>query len=118
MSRLLLVLALLLSLSGTGLAGIYKWVDEHGKVHFGDSPPPEQGAEVVRTAPAPDAEDVQRSREKLDRLLQQQQTSARQRERAEQDRREAQAAGRRESEDRDRRCAIAKMIPLRIPAAG
>jgi hypothetical protein len=32
-------LCLLLFLSVTASAGIYRWVDENGKVHFGDRPP-------------------------------------------------------------------------------
>lgn len=41
----LLILAPTPSLS----AGVYKWVDADGKVHFTDKPPPEVEAESVRT---------------------------------------------------------------------
>lgn len=30
---------LLLTLSGTSFAGVYKWVDAQGKTHYGDAPP-------------------------------------------------------------------------------
>ena len=32
---------------------IYKWTDEDGVVHFGESPPPGVDAEVITTTPAP-----------------------------------------------------------------
>ena len=108
MRKLLSVLALSLSLAGTGVAGIYKWVDEDGKIHFGDSPPAEQGAEAVKTAPGPNAEDVQRSREKLDSLLKQQKSSASKRAREEKEQRKEQQASKREKEIRGQRCLTAQ----------
>lgn len=60
--RRLIALALLVSLPAT--AGLYKWTDEHGKVHYSDVPPPRQQTAPVRivnpdgvappTAPAAD----------------------------------------------------------------
>lgn len=43
---LLLLFGLLLPLTA-GCAGLYKWVDEHGRVHFSDTPPAQGGAEQV-----------------------------------------------------------------------
>ena len=37
--RLSLLIALLTALTGTAHGQLYKWVDENGKVHYGDSPP-------------------------------------------------------------------------------
>ena len=37
--RFLLILALLPWLGMAGAGGLYKWVDEHGRVHFSDTPP-------------------------------------------------------------------------------
>jgi len=55
-------------------AGVYKWVDENGKVHYGDQPQVSQPAvemKVDDTAPAPSYSDDELSREeKRERLLQ------------------------------------------------
>jgi hypothetical protein len=45
---------------------IYKWVDEQGKVHYSDKPPPGRESEVVTTSPGPTAEQQARAQ----RLLQ------------------------------------------------
>lgn len=34
-------------------ADVYRWVDEHGQVHFGDRPPADKGSERVKTRPPP-----------------------------------------------------------------
>lgn len=48
-------LALLLILAPATLqAQIYRWVDGDGRVHFGDRPPADAGAERLETGPAPD----------------------------------------------------------------
>ncbi len=43
----LLVLALLFS-AGVHAAGIKKWVDENGQIHYGDSPPAKVPSESIR----------------------------------------------------------------------
>jgi hypothetical protein len=48
-SRWLLVLLLV---QGVALADVYRWVDEDGRVHFTDRPPPGEG-EQLEIAPAP-----------------------------------------------------------------
>jgi hypothetical protein len=30
-------------------AGVYKWTDSQGRVHYGDTPPPQQPAQTLRT---------------------------------------------------------------------
>lgn len=42
------VCILLLTFSGSGSAEIYKWVDDKGRVHFGDAPTKNQAAEAVQ----------------------------------------------------------------------
>ena len=42
-----LLLIMLLLACTPGMAGIYKWVDQHGNVHFGDRPPENTKAESV-----------------------------------------------------------------------
>lgn len=39
---------LMLSLATVSVAEVYKWTDAQGKVHYGDSPPPEQKRQQVR----------------------------------------------------------------------
>lgn len=52
MNKYFLILALLTS--ATSFAGLNKWVDENGKVHYSDQPPPSGvQAETLRPAPAP-----------------------------------------------------------------
>jgi len=55
-------------------AGVYKWVDENGKVHYGDSPQASQPTvemNVDDSTPAPSSSDDVLSREeKRERLLQ------------------------------------------------
>jgi len=47
---------------------IYRWVDEHGRVHFGDEPP--ESAERVELAPAPAGDPkLQQRRERGELLL-------------------------------------------------
>ncbi len=45
--RHLTVMVALLLIIGNASAGVYRWVDEQGQVHYGDKPPP--GAEPVQT---------------------------------------------------------------------
>ena len=55
-------------------AGVYKWVDENGKVHYGDSPQDSQPSvemNINDTAPTPSSfDDVLSREEKRERLLQ------------------------------------------------
>ena len=46
--RLIPVLLALAAFSPTHTAGIYKWVDSEGNVHFGDKPPAESSASEVQ----------------------------------------------------------------------
>lgn len=72
--RQLLALALgiaSMAVPQTGLAaGVYRWLDEDGKVHYGDKPPSKEESTPVeiKSAPAPRPEDSER-RVKTRRLL-------------------------------------------------
>lgn len=72
MSRMLLVLVLSLSFAGASFAEMYKWVDEEGNVHYGDCPPADCKPKQIESAPAPSQEDIHRSRERTERLIQEQ----------------------------------------------
>lgn len=47
------------------LGAIYKWVDESGKVHYGDSPPEEIDAQSIAVPEGPSEEDVEQARQRL-----------------------------------------------------
>jgi hypothetical protein len=68
----MLVLVLLLFFGGASYAEMYKWVDEKGKVYYGDCPPADCKPEKIETAPGPSEEDIQQSRERAERLIQEQ----------------------------------------------
>jgi len=65
MTRLWLVWSLLL-LPGLASAEVYRWVDDNGKVHFTDRPPPGRG-EAVDIRPSPDADPAPSSLQVPDR---------------------------------------------------
>ncbi len=71
---LMLFVPLVMGLLGTpALGAIYKWVDENGKVHYSDKPPPEEGAQEmdIESDPAastPSLTDAEH-RQKQQRLL-------------------------------------------------
>jgi hypothetical protein len=94
------------SLSGAVVeAGVYRWVDENGKVHYGDRPgAAEDAAEIqikqnkTTTSSAPDAAERAETRQ---RLLEQYETERLQK-------REAAAKKKAEAKKREKNCAIAK----------
>ncbi|MFO8024727.1 DUF4124 domain-containing protein [Thiohalophilus sp.] len=97
-----LLLTALVSVS-TG-AGVYKWTDEQGQVHYGDKPP-EKGARSMDVDPgpsrgSPQSGDAER-REKTRRLLRAYEEERRIKQQREQ-RKEAEAA------ERHKRCARAR----------
>jgi hypothetical protein len=53
-SKLTVAACLCLSVSGIANAQVYKWVDEKGKIHYGDHPPEQERASklAVRKSPA------------------------------------------------------------------
>lgn len=66
-----LVVLLLLLMGGVTLAAVYKWVDESGRVHFGDSPPPESDAQQVEVPEGPSQEKVEQARQRMQEKLDQ-----------------------------------------------
>jgi len=74
MKSLTLLLSLITPIAAH--AGVYKWVDESGKVHYGDSPQashPTVEMNIDDTTPVPsfsDSDDVLSREEKRERLLQ------------------------------------------------
>lgn len=62
---LLIGLVLVLGLTA---GAIYKWVDQEGKVHYSDQPPPGQSAQVVKVEPGPTAAQQAAAESKLEEL--------------------------------------------------
>lgn len=60
-----LVVLLLLLTGGVTLAAVYKWVDESGRIHYGDSPPPESDVQSVAVPEGPTREEIERARQKM-----------------------------------------------------
>lgn len=52
------VVAGAVALCGAAVAGVYKWVDEKGKVHYGDAPPAASTASRVQTGSDADSVDL------------------------------------------------------------
>lgn len=69
-----LILLYILTVPIAAHAGVYKWVDDNGKVHYGDQPQVSQPTvemNIDDTAPAPSfSDDVLSREEKRERLLQ------------------------------------------------
>ncbi len=83
MKTILLICLLLTASLAIADSEIYKWTDEDGNVHFSDCPPPPScDAETIQTPEEPTKEDVSRAQERLDEMLQEQQVTKAERERA------------------------------------
>ncbi len=65
-SKILILICLLMVLTASDgvLAEIYKWTDDEGKVHFGDSPPAASESESVDLSPTNTAEGLGKVQEK------------------------------------------------------
>jgi hypothetical protein len=57
------------------LAGMYKWTDAEGDVHYGEHPPPGSEAREMQRPKPPGAEEVERDRERWDRIIERQERS-------------------------------------------
>ena len=72
MSKALIVLLFFLFAPNTALAEMYKWVDENGNVHYGDTPPSKNQSEKMKPAPAADEKEAQRLKQRTTKILQRQ----------------------------------------------
>lgn len=103
--KLLVLLLLVVWTASASAAGVYKWVDEQGRVHYGERPPARTQAQeiAVKQAPPPPmpAEDEAARRDNQQRLL-----------RAFEEEREQKKAQKQKSQEeeakRERQCAVAR----------
>ena len=83
-------------------AGVYKWVDEQGKVHYGDRPGSNNASKIaVPSSPPPSDKSLSERNAKRDKLLQ---TMEEERTLKEEDSRKA----KQKSEEREQRCIEAQ----------
>ncbi len=101
----LLLLSIPLWLAPTGAAAeVYKWVDEDGKVHYGDAPPTQGNSATIRTDPPPSDTAVDQSRNRLDTLREQAAVLNKERE----EREKKKEANEQEKTEQRQRCLQAK----------
>lgn len=99
------VLVTLSILSSAASAGqLYKWVDENGNTHYGDTPPPQQEVKTIEAPREADEDEAARIRMRTQNLLDQMEIRDEQR---------AESAQRTQAADRkkqaqERRCSRAK----------
>lgn len=99
--RKIVVMLLLLGCAVASAAGVYKWVDENGKVHYGDQPGHSSAREIILpVAPAPD--ENQRAHEQKQKKLLQVFEEERQ------EKREQEAKAKVEAQKREQECTSAK----------
>ena len=65
MNRGNLIVVILLLTGVVASGAVYRWVDETGQVHFGDSPPPESDVQSVPVPEGPTEEEVQRAGQQM-----------------------------------------------------
>jgi CBS-domain-containing membrane protein len=87
-----LLLLLVATVASADPGTIYKWTDKEGNVHYTDCPPPPGcKTETVEAQATPSAAEVEQARQRLEKLLAEQERSAavREEERLERERRQA-----------------------------
>ncbi|MGH8647496.1 MAG: DUF4124 domain-containing protein [Gammaproteobacteria bacterium] len=83
---------------------VYRWVDEKGKVHYTDKPPPGVGHKRLEITPAAPAAEVPSAADELHRFLSRRRQHDEERERERKDREQRREAQRWEDEDLRKRC--------------
>ena len=74
----LFIFGLAAAVSGAAHAGLYKWTDSQGKIHYSDQPPSTDARSIGRSAPGTSAitRDAQQSLDEKDAAYQQRRKSA------------------------------------------
>ncbi len=101
----LLIVALIIALAFVAtLAQVYKWVDEEGVVHYGDSPPQNTESEEIHV----EGGKARKADESVSKLLKQAEESAKQRAGAKQEKTAAAEAQAEKRQERQNRCNFAR----------
>ena len=106
-ASLLLVIGCI-SLPLPAAAGIYQWVDEQGRVHFGDAPPAGAAPREIGVDPGPAAEERERAQRRTQRLLREQAERRARRLEGRAKRRAARAVEAEQAAAREGRCRLAR----------
>lgn len=72
MLRNSIILIFFLLFSNVAFAELYKWVDDEGNVHYGDTPPVKNEFEEMKPAPSGNEQEALRLQERTKKILQQQ----------------------------------------------
>lgn len=107
----ILAVMLLLAWGCASAADVYKWVDENGRVHYGDQPGNASAREITLPATQPMDEAVRARGQKQKKLLQ-----VFEEERQEKHEQEARAKA--EQQKREQECALAKVRLKNYESAG
>ena len=67
-----IILIFFLLFSNLAFAELYKWVDDDGNVHYGDTPPVKNEFEEMKPAPSGNEQEALRLQERTKKILQQQ----------------------------------------------
>ncbi len=120
--RMLAGITLLLMAAGFVYAGVYKWTDSQGRVHYSDTPPPRQPAQPLRTDKTDEAAAAAERQSLANKLTESALKRQQAREAEEKRRAEAEAAQRRAENcqrARERLTLLQQNVPvMRLDAQG
>lgn len=91
-------------------AGVFRWVDEEGNVHFGDAPPAKQDCQevIVDKEPATRAQEQEQAKQRWDKIIQEQERRRAARLKRAEDQRALLKAKKQEKAVREQRCHLAR----------
>lgn len=104
MMKKLLLLVLFLSVAVASFAAIYKWVDDEGVIHYSETPPSGEKTQEMEMEPGPSENEIQQSRDRMERLLEYQKQSDELRRESVEKKRQEKAAEQLEKVERKKRC--------------
>ena len=108
MKKFILFVLLAILLTGMVTAAIYKWVDDEGKVHYGDCPQVDCEPQEIKLPPALSEEETRQSQERLEKLLEQQKRSDKIRNEVKERKRQEKATKKRQKVENKKRCIFAQ----------
>jgi ParB-like chromosome segregation protein Spo0J len=73
----------------TTYADVYKWIDDEGVTHYSQRPPTSEKAQLIKTPPPPSLNQEESAKERVNQLLEQQQTEREARQKQQEEQRQA-----------------------------